>query len=101
MGECHYKEGCCVAPLVCWRQSCSWCHTLCRLQIRVNSLVCIGRILEHMDKWMVQEQIIPVLHQVPSREAGVLMAILGKSWRVPGGSWGGGLEYPFLPSCGS
>ena len=27
---------------------------------------------------MVQELVVPVLHQIPSREAGVLMAILGK-----------------------
>ncbi|XP_065191489.1 SCY1-like protein 2 [Sycon ciliatum] len=53
------------------------CLSTSFLKIRVNALVCIGRILDHMDKWMVQESILPVLQQIPSREAGVLMAILG------------------------
>jgi hypothetical protein len=47
------------------------------LQVRVNSLVCIGKILEHLDKFAVMEDILPFLAQIPSREAPTLMAILG------------------------
>ncbi|XP_031557688.1 SCY1-like protein 2 [Actinia tenebrosa] len=55
--------------------------TLClqtsSLAVRVNSLVCIGKILEHLDKYVVMEDILPFLAQIPSREAPTLMAMLG------------------------
>ncbi|TNN28431.1 SCY1-like protein 2 [Liparis tanakae] len=46
--------------------------------VRVNSLVCLGKILEYLDKWFVLEEILPFLQQIPSREPAVLMGILGK-----------------------
>ena len=51
--------------------------TVCS-QVRVNSLVCLGKILEYLDKWYVIDEILPFLQQIPSREPAVLMGILGK-----------------------
>ncbi|XP_018323261.1 SCY1-like protein 2 [Agrilus planipennis] len=45
--------------------------------VRVSCLICIGQLLEHLDKWLVLDEIIPFLPQVPSREPAVLMGILG------------------------
>lgn len=47
------------------------------VSVRVNCLLCIGKLLEHLDKWLVLDIIIPFLPQIPSREPAVLMAILG------------------------
>ncbi|XP_055685119.1 SCY1-like protein 2 isoform X2 [Lutzomyia longipalpis] len=47
------------------------------MSVRVNCLLCIGRLLEHLDKWLVLDEIIPFLVQIPSREPAVLMGILG------------------------
>ncbi len=46
-------------------------------QVRVNSLVCLGKILEYLDKWFVIDEILPFLQQIPSKEPAVLMGILG------------------------
>lgn len=50
--------------------------------MRVNSLVCLGKILEYLDKWFVIDEILPFLQQIPSREPAVLMGILGKQARA-------------------
>ncbi|KAI5637620.1 protein kinase domain-containing protein [Phthorimaea operculella] len=47
------------------------------ISVRVNCLLCLGKILEHLDKWLVLDEIIPFLPQIPSREPAVLMGILG------------------------
>lgn len=47
------------------------------LSVRVNCLLCIGKLLEHLDKWLVLDEILPFLAQIPSREPAVLMGILG------------------------
>ncbi|KAK7075289.1 SCY1-like protein 2 [Halocaridina rubra] len=47
------------------------------LSVRVNCIVCVGKILEHLDKWLVMDDILPFLEQIPSREAPVIMAIVG------------------------
>ncbi|XP_049872710.1 SCY1-like protein 2 [Pectinophora gossypiella] len=47
------------------------------LSVRVNGLLCLGKLLEHLDKWLVLDEIIPFLPQIPSREPAVLMGILG------------------------
>ncbi|KAF4022570.1 hypothetical protein G4228_014706 [Cervus hanglu yarkandensis] len=47
------------------------------IQVRVNSLVCLGKILEYLDKWFVLDDILPFLQQIPSKEPAVLMGILG------------------------
>lgn len=48
--------------------------------VRVNCLLCLGKLLEHLDKWLVLDEIIPFLPQIPSREPAVLMGILGMSY---------------------
>ncbi|PIK58004.1 putative SCY1-like protein 2-like [Apostichopus japonicus] len=40
-------------------------------------LVCIGKLLEHMDKWFVLDEVLPMVMQIPSKEPAVLMGILG------------------------
>ncbi|KAM9845694.1 SCY1-like protein 2 [Aulostomus maculatus] len=55
----------------------SACLQTSSLAVRVNSLVCLGKILEYLDKWYVIEEILPFLQQIPSREPAVLMGILG------------------------
>ncbi|VDN94567.1 unnamed protein product [Brugia pahangi] len=47
------------------------------LTIRVQALLCIGKLLPSLEPWMVTEQIIPALPKVISREPAILMAILG------------------------
>lgn len=54
------------------------CLTSLFEQVRVNSLVCLGKILEYLDKWFVLDEILPFLQQIPSKEPAVLMGILGK-----------------------
>lgn len=53
------------------------CLATSSLSVRVGCLVCIGKLLEYMDKWCVLDDVIPLLPQIPSREPGVLMSILG------------------------
>ncbi|XP_075065343.1 SCY1-like protein 2 isoform X2 [Mixophyes fleayi] len=53
------------------------CLQTSSLAVRVNSLVCLGKILEYLDKWFVLDEILPFLQQIPSREPAVLMGILG------------------------
>uniref|UniRef100_A0A667YT96 SCY1 like pseudokinase 2 n=1 Tax=Myripristis murdjan TaxID=586833 RepID=A0A667YT96_9TELE len=55
----------------------SACLQTSSLAVRVNSLVCLGKILEYLDKWLVIDEILPFLQQIPSREPAVLMGILG------------------------
>ncbi len=45
----------------------------------MNCLVCLGQLLEYMDKWYVQDEIFPILQAVPSREPAVLMSCLGEA----------------------
>ncbi|KAG7167470.1 SCY1-like protein 2-like [Homarus americanus] len=47
------------------------------LSVRVNCLVCVGKILEHLDRWLVMDDVFPFLEQIPSRESPVVMAIVG------------------------
>ncbi|XP_030845520.1 SCY1-like protein 2 isoform X3 [Strongylocentrotus purpuratus] len=53
------------------------CLETSRLSVRVGCLVSLGKMLEHMDKWFVLDEILPLLMQIPSREPAVLMGILG------------------------
>lgn len=53
------------------------CLSTSTLSVRVNCLLCIGRLLESLDKWLVLDEILPFLPQIPSREPAVLMGILG------------------------
>ncbi|GBO02730.1 SCY1-like protein 2, partial [Araneus ventricosus] len=53
------------------------CISTSYLSVRVNCLVCIGKLLEHLDKWLVLDEILPFLPQIPSKEPAVLMGVLG------------------------
>merc|ERR1712142_321004 len=53
------------------------CTSTTLLSVRVNSLICIGKLLEHMDKWQVIDDVLPWLPQIPSKEPAVIMAIVG------------------------
>lgn len=53
------------------------CVTSQLVSVKVNCLLCIGKLLEHLDKWLVMDEIIPFLPNIPSREPAVIMAILG------------------------
>lgn len=45
--------------------------------VKVNCLLCLGNLLDYMDKWLVIDEIIPFLPQIPPKDPAVLMAILG------------------------
>ncbi|CAB4062363.1 SCYL2 [Lepeophtheirus salmonis] len=47
------------------------------LSVRVNCLICIGKLLKHFDKWLVIDEILPMLQQISSREPAVVMGIIG------------------------
>lgn len=47
------------------------------ISVKVNCLLCIGKLLENLDKWLVLDEILPFLTQIQSREPAVLMAIAG------------------------
>lgn len=47
------------------------------ISIRVNSLVCVGKLLDNLEKWIVLDDVLPILEKVTMRESSVLMAILG------------------------
>jgi len=53
------------------------CMTTTLLSVRVNSLICISKLLEHMDKWQVIDDVLSWLSQIPSKEPAVIMAIVG------------------------
>nr|CAD7438797.1 unnamed protein product [Timema bartmani] len=53
------------------------CVNTSYISVRVNCLVCVGKLLEHLDKWLVLDEVLPFLPQIPSREPAVLMGILG------------------------
>lgn len=42
-------------------------------------MVCLGKLLEHLDKWLVLDEILPVLPEIRSKEPAVLMGILGEA----------------------
>ena len=48
-----------------------------QLSVRVNCLICIGKLLDNVDKWLVLDDILPMLPSIPSRDPAVVMAILG------------------------
>uniref|UniRef100_A0A0C9RB40 SCYL2 protein n=1 Tax=Fopius arisanus TaxID=64838 RepID=A0A0C9RB40_9HYME len=48
------------------------------LSVRVNCLLCLAKMLEHLDKWIILDQILPFLQEIPhSGEPAILMAIIG------------------------
>lgn len=53
------------------------CISTSHISVRVNCLVCLGRLVEYLDKWLVLDEVLPFLPQIPSRDPAVLMGILG------------------------
>ncbi|OTF76817.1 SCY1-like protein [Euroglyphus maynei] len=47
------------------------------LSVRVNCLICLGKILEHLDKWLVLDEVLPLIMMMPSREPAVIMCSVG------------------------
>ncbi|XP_050456070.1 SCY1-like protein 2 [Cataglyphis hispanica] len=48
------------------------------LGVRVNCLLCLAKMLPNFDRWLVFDQILPFLQEVPhSGEPAILMAIIG------------------------
>lgn len=47
------------------------------LSVRIKCLLCMSKTFHVLDKWTVQERMIPCLQMIPSREPGVLMSMLG------------------------
>ena len=43
----------------------------------MNSLVCIGKLLEYLDKWIVLDDVLPILEKIAVRDSAILMAMLG------------------------
>jgi len=37
----------------------------------------LGKLVESLDKWLIIDEVIPLLQSIPSREPAVLMGILG------------------------
>ncbi|PAV65214.1 hypothetical protein WR25_14537 [Diploscapter pachys] len=53
------------------------CISMPKITIRIQALVCLGKLLPNLEAWMVTEQVLPTLPKINSKEPGVLMAILG------------------------
>uniref|UniRef100_A0A8C4QAB1 SCY1-like protein 2 n=1 Tax=Eptatretus burgeri TaxID=7764 RepID=A0A8C4QAB1_EPTBU len=53
------------------------CLQTSSLAVRVNALVCMGKLLQYLEKWFVLDEVLPFLQLIPSKEPAVLMAILG------------------------
>lgn len=50
------------------------CHETDNLSIRVKCLGCIDKLVDTTDKTIVHQQILPIVFNIPSREAEVVMA---------------------------
>lgn len=47
------------------------------VNVRVNCLVCLGQLLDHCEKWLVLDEILPMLPLIKTPDPGILMGILG------------------------
>ncbi|EDS28263.1 conserved hypothetical protein [Culex quinquefasciatus] len=53
------------------------CNSNGSTSMRVNCLLCIGKLLPHLDKWVCLDEILLFLPTVSSREPAVIMALIG------------------------
>lgn len=53
------------------------CLNTQQVSVKVNCLLCLGKLLEFYDKWFALDEIIPFLTQIPSRDPAVVMAVIG------------------------
>ncbi|CAF1526039.1 unnamed protein product [Adineta ricciae] len=72
------------------------CFETITLSVRVNCLICLGKLVESLDKWIIIDEVIPLLQSIPSREPAVLMAILGIIKVAMSSSKSGGLPREIL-----
>ncbi|KAF6778039.1 hypothetical protein AHF37_02826 [Paragonimus kellicotti] len=47
------------------------------LSTRIACLMCMGKLLDYLDKWIVMDELLPFLQQITSREPIILVAMLG------------------------
>jgi len=47
------------------------------LSVRINSLVCLGKLMDFLEKWIVLDDVLPILEKINTRDSSTLMAILG------------------------
>ena len=40
------------------------CLESSNIGVRVNSLICIGKLLEHLEKWVVLDDVLPILEKI-------------------------------------
>ena len=65
-------------------------------KVRVNCLICLGKLVESLDKWVIIDEVLPLLQSIPSREPAVLMGILGIIKVAMSSSKAGGLPREVL-----
>lgn len=53
------------------------CLNTQQVSVKVNCLLCLGKLLDFYDKWFALDEIIPFLTQIPSRDPAVVMAVIG------------------------
>lgn len=53
------------------------CLSTQQVSVKVNCLLCLGKLLEYYDKWFALDEIIPFLTQIPSKDPAVVMAVIG------------------------
>ncbi|XP_053684218.1 SCY1-like protein 2 [Sabethes cyaneus] len=53
------------------------CLHSCNVSVRVNCLLCIGKLLPYLNKWTVLDDVLRFLPTIASRESAVIMAIVG------------------------
>ena len=51
------------------------CVSTSSLGVRVGSLVCVGKLLPHLDRWLITDEVLPLLKEVPCKDAAVIVAV--------------------------
>ncbi|VDL91896.1 unnamed protein product [Schistocephalus solidus] len=51
-----------------------------RPRMRLETLICLGKILEYLDKWCVMEDVFPFLVEIKSREPTLIVAVLSPAF---------------------
>ena len=48
------------------------------LQIRLNALACIDKLLESLDKMMILDEVLPFLTDIQCQDVDIIMSVIGK-----------------------
>lgn len=52
------------------------------LGIRVNCLLCLAKMIPHFDRWMVFDEVLPFLQEIPhAGQPAILMAVIGINYQ--------------------